>query len=51
MFQSIEYEGKREVFGFQVHNFSRFDKIKKYDDTESPQSAEKPYSIEIEKAK
>ena len=47
MFRFIKYEDKREVFGFQVHSFSTFDKIKKYDETESPQSAEKPYSIEI----
>lgn len=29
MFQFIKYEDKREVFGFQVHSFSTFDKIKK----------------------
>ena len=51
MFQFIKYEDKREVFGFQVHSFSTFDKIKKYDETESPQSAEKPYSIEVGKTK
>lgn len=51
MFQFIKYEDKREVFGFQVHSFSTFDKIKKYDETESPQSAEKPYSIEVGKKK
>ena len=47
MFQFIKYEDKREVFSFQGHSFSSFDKIKKYDETESPQSAEKPYFIEI----
>lgn len=47
MFQFLQYEDKREVFGFKVHSFSTFDKIKKYDETESPQSAEKPYSIEV----
>lgn len=31
--------------------FSTFDKIKKYDETESTQSAEKPYSIEAGKIK
>lgn len=51
MFQFIKYEDKREIFGFQVHSFSTFDKIKKYDETESPQSAEKPYSIEVGKTK
>lgn len=28
MFQSIKYEDKREIFGFKVHSFSTFDKIK-----------------------
>lgn len=51
MFQFINYEDKREIFGFQVHSFSTFDKIKKYDDTESPQSTEKPYPIEVGKTK
>ena len=51
MFQFIKFEDKREIFGFQVHNFSTFDKIKKYDETESPQSAEKPYAIEVGKTK
>lgn len=47
MFQFLQYEDKREVFGFKIHSFSTFDKIKKYDETKSPQSAEKPYSIEV----
>lgn len=51
MFQFIKYEDKREVFGFQVHSFSTFDKIKKYDEAVSSQSAEKPYSIEVGKTK
>ena len=46
MFQSIKYEDKREVFGFKVHSFSTFEKIKKYDETDNAESAEKPYSIE-----
>lgn len=51
MFPSVKYEDKREVFGFKVHSFSTFDKIKKYDQTENPQRAEKPYSIEVSKTK
>ena len=47
MFQSIKYEDKREVFGFKVHSFSSFEKIKKYDEADNAESAEKPYSIEI----
>ena len=47
MFQSIKYEDKREVFGFKVHSFSTFEKIKKYDKTDNAESAEKPYSIEV----
>lgn len=47
MFQFIKYEDKHNVFGFKVHSFSTFDKIKKYNETESLQSAEKPYSIEV----
>ena len=47
MFQFIKYEDKREVFGFQVHSFSTFDEVKKYDETDTLKSAEKPYSIEI----
>lgn len=51
MFQFIKYEDKREVFGFQVHSFSTFDKVKKYNETESSKNAEKPYSIEVGKIK
>lgn len=51
MFQFIKYEDKREVFGFQVHSFSTFDKVKKYDETDTLKSAEKPYSIEIGETK
>ena len=51
MFQSIKYEDKREVFGFKVHSFSTFEKIKKYDETDNAESAEKPYSIEISRTK
>ncbi len=47
MFQFIKYEDKREVFGFKVHSFSTFDKIKKYDETDNAESAEKPYTIEV----
>lgn len=47
MFRFIKYEDKREVFGFQVHSFSTFDRIKKYDETDNTGNAEKPYSIEI----
>lgn len=51
MFQSIKYEDKREVFGFKVHSFSTFEKIKKYDETDNAESAEKPYSIEVGRTK
>ena len=51
MFQSIKYEDKREVFGFKVHSFSTFEKIKKYDETDNVESAEKPYSIEVGRTK
>ena len=34
MFQFLQYEDKRDVFGFKIHSFSTFDKIKKYDKTE-----------------
>lgn len=47
MFQFIQYEDKRDVFGFKIHSFSTFDKIKKYDETESSKSVGKPYSIEV----
>lgn len=49
MFQFIKYEDKREVFGFKVHSFSTFDKIKKYDETDNAKSAKKPYFIEARK--
>ena len=51
MFQSIKYEDKRKVFDFQVNSFSTFDKIKKYDGTDNAESAEKPYSIEVDRTK
>lgn len=51
MLQSIKYEDKREVFGFKAHSFSTFEKIKKYDDTDNMESAENPYSIEIDRTK
>lgn len=51
MFQFIQYEDKREVFGFQVHSFSTFDRIKKYDDSDNAENAENPYSIEVGEAK
>lgn len=44
MFQSIKYEDKREVFGFKIHRFSTLDRIKKYDDSDNEENAEKPYS-------
>lgn len=47
MFPCITYEDKREVYGFKLHSFSTFDKIKKYDDEKCPESAEKPYFIEV----
>ncbi len=47
MFQFIKYEDKREVFGFKVHIFSTFDKIKKYDESDNEKSAEKLYTIEV----
>lgn len=51
MFQFIKFEDKREFFGFQVHSFSTFDKIKKYDEADTMESAEKPYSIGAGKTK
>ena len=51
MFQCIKYEDKREVFGFKVHSFSTFEKIKKYDETDNAENAEKPYSIEVGRTK
>lgn len=51
MFQSIKYEDKREVFGFKVHSFSTFDRIKKYEETDNAESAERSYSIEVGKTK
>lgn len=51
MFKIIKYEDKREVFGFQVHSFSIYDKIKKYDEANNAESAEKSYSIEVGKTK
>lgn len=51
MFQFLQYEDKREVFGFQVHSFSTFDKIKKYDEADTLKSVKKPYSIEAGKIK
>lgn len=47
MFQFLQYEDKRDVFGFKIHSFSTFDKIKKYDEADTSKSAEKPYSIEV----
>lgn len=47
MFQSIKYEDKREVFGFKIHSFSTLDRIKKYDDSDNEENAEKPYFIEV----
>ena len=47
MLQSIKYEDKREVFGFKVHSFSTFEKIKKYDETDNAESAEKPYFMGV----
>ena len=51
MFQSIKYEDKREVFGFKIHSFSTLDRIKKYDDSDSEENAEKPYSIKVGETK
>ena len=51
MFQFIKYEDKREVFGFQVHSFSTFDRVKKYNEADNAESVEKPYSIEVGKTK
>ena len=51
MFQFIKYEDKREVFGFQVHSFSTFDRVKKYNEADNAESVEKPYSIEVVKTK
>lgn len=47
MFQCITYEDKREVYGFKIHSFSTFDKIKKYGDEKCSQSTESPYFIEV----
>lgn len=49
MFQFIKYGDKREVFGFQVHSFSTFDKVKKHDESDNEKGAEKFYSIEVGK--
>ena len=51
MFQSIKYEDKCEFFDFKVHSFSAFEKIKRYDETDNAESAEKPYSIKIGRTK
>ena len=51
MFQSIKYEDKREVFGFKIHSFSTLDRIKKYDDSDNEENAEKPYSIKVGETK
>lgn len=51
MFRFIKYEDEREVFGFQVHSFSTFDKVKKYDETDTLKSAEKLYSIKVSETK
>ena len=51
MFQSIKYDDKREVFGFMIHSFSTHDRIKKYDDSDSEENAEKPYSIKVGETK
>lgn len=51
MFQFIKYEDKREVSGFKVHSFSAFDKVKKYDEADNAESAEKSYSIEVGRTK
>ncbi len=47
MFQFLKYGDKREVFGFKVHSFSTFDKVKKYDESDNEEGAEKPYTIEV----
>ena len=47
MFQCIKYEDKREVFGFKIHSFSTHDRIKKYDDSDNEENAEKPYSSSL----
>ena len=51
MFQCIKYEDKREVFGLKIHSFSTLDRIKKYDDSDSEENAEKPYSIKVGETK
>lgn len=51
MFQSIKYEDKREVFGFKVHSFSTFERIKKYNENDNSKSPEKPYFTEVGKTK
>lgn len=47
MFPCIAYEDKREVYGFKIHSFSTFDKVKKYDEEKHSESTEKPYFIEV----
>lgn len=44
-------EDKRDVFGFKVHSFSTFDKIKKYDEADTSKSVDKPYFTEVGKTK
>ncbi len=51
MFQFPKYEDKRDVFGFKVHSFSPFDKIKKYDEADTLKSVEKPYFTEVGKTR
>ena len=51
MFQCIKYEDKREVFGLKIHSFSTLDRIKKYDDSDNEENAEKPYSIKVGETK
>ena len=47
MLRCIKYEDKREAFGFRIHSFSTFDKIKKYDGSDNGENAKNPYSIEV----
>ena len=47
MFQCIKYEDKREAFGFKIHSFSTLDRVKKYDDSDNEENAEKPYSSSL----
>ena len=51
MFQCIKYEDKREIFGLKIHSFSTLDRIKKYDDSDNEENAEKPYSIKVGETK